>query len=85
VRYFQDKHESEVFPTVTAVTGLIFVLSCLALVPVDIFVTSSTMDSHTGERMDWADQDTVNHLTNSVTIVYYGSISQPPLAPLFVK
>ena len=73
MRHFQDKHESEWFPTITSITGLIFVLSCLALVPVDIFVTASTMNPKTGERQDWADQDFVDYLLESVTIVYYGN------------
>jgi len=71
-KYFQDKHDTEWLPTVVTITGLIFVLCCLALVPVDIFVVSSTLDSKTGERQEWAaNQTTVDNLVNSITIVYY--------------
>jgi len=50
-------------------------MSCLVLVPVDIFIFSSTMDPNTGERVEWADQETVNSLKKAIDVLYYGKPS----------
>lgn len=71
-RYYQHKRESEPFATIVTILALTLVLATLALVPIDIFLVSSTVDSDTGMKKSWADPDTIFWMTLTVQIVYYG-------------
>ncbi|ORZ09214.1 hypothetical protein BCR42DRAFT_423975 [Absidia repens] len=71
-RYYQDKHERDVFATITSILALGLVLSCLALLPVDIFLVSSTVDSLTGLKKSWATPETIENMKFVVQLVYYG-------------
>lgn len=53
--------------------ALTFVLSTVALVPIDVFLVSSTVDTHTGLKKLWADSDTIYWMTFTVQIMYYGT------------
>ncbi|KAJ8661173.1 hypothetical protein O0I10_002921 [Lichtheimia ornata] len=70
-RYYQHKRESEPFATIVTILALTLVLATLALVPIDIFLVSSTVDSDTGMKKSWADPDTIFWMTLTVQIVYY--------------
>ena len=70
-RYYQDRHESELFATVITILGLSLVFATLALLPVDIFLVSSTVDNHTGLKKDWANPDMVYWMTLTIQIIYY--------------
>ncbi|KAI8141821.1 putative LMBR1 domain protein [Fennellomyces sp. T-0311] len=70
-RYYQHKHESEPFATIVTILALTLIFATLALVPIDIFLVSSTVDPMTGLKKDWADEDTVSWMTTTVQVVYY--------------
>ncbi|RMZ79394.1 hypothetical protein DV738_g3374, partial [Chaetothyriales sp. CBS 135597] len=60
----------------TSVTTVcIFTITCLLatvlLLPVDVALVSSTTSSEHGRRKDWATQDKVDQITNTLRIVYY--------------
>ncbi|KAG0167916.1 hypothetical protein DFQ30_005504 [Apophysomyces sp. BC1015] len=71
VRHYQNKHESELFATITAVVALALVFATLALLPIDIFLVSSTVDQHTGIKKDWATPGAVDSITGTIQIIYY--------------
>ncbi|KAI8093137.1 uncharacterized protein BX664DRAFT_329013 [Halteromyces radiatus] len=71
-RYYQDKHERDTFATIVTILALGLVLSCLALLPVDIFLVSSTVDQWTGLKKPWATPDTIENMKFVVQWVYYG-------------
>ncbi|KAH8553958.1 putative lysosomal cobalamin transporter [Umbelopsis sp. PMI_123] len=70
-RHYQDKHESELFATIITILGLSLLFATLALLPVDIFLVSSTVDYSTGLKKDWANPDTVYWMTLTIQIIYY--------------
>ena len=72
-RHYQDKHESELFATIVTILGLSLLFATLALVPVDIFLVSSTVDYSTGLKKDWANPDTVYWMTLTIQIIYYST------------
>lgn len=71
-RHYQHKHESEALATIITILALTLVLATVALVPIDIFLVSSTVDQNTGLKWPWATQDTMDQITMTVQIVYYG-------------
>ncbi|KAI8330956.1 hypothetical protein EDC96DRAFT_579812 [Choanephora cucurbitarum] len=70
-QYYQSKRESE--RSATLVTTLLIAVSLwtVALLPIDIFLVSSTVDSETGLKKKWADGDTIYWMTLTVQTVYY--------------
>ncbi|CAO0799628.1 unnamed protein product [Mucor circinelloides] len=70
-RYFQNKYESEFFATFITILALGLVFSTLALLPVDIFLVSSTIDQTKGLKKDWATPDAIETMTLTMSIVYY--------------
>ncbi|KAK4509176.1 CDP-diacylglycerol--glycerol-3-phosphate 3-phosphatidyltransferase [Mucor velutinosus] len=70
-RYFQNKYESEFFATCITILALGLVFSTLALLPVDIFLVSSTIDQAKGLKKDWATPDAIETMTLTMSIVYY--------------
>ncbi|CAO3665882.1 unnamed protein product [Umbelopsis vinacea] len=70
-RHYQDRHESELFATIITILGLSLLFATLALLPVDIFLVSSTIDYHTGLKKDWANPDMVYWMTLTIQIIYY--------------
>lgn len=52
--------------------ALTLILSTAALLPIDVFLVSSTVNSETGLKKDWADADTVYWITFTVQVLYYG-------------
>ncbi|KAI7900291.1 LMBR1-like membrane protein-domain-containing protein [Cokeromyces recurvatus] len=70
-RYFQNKHESEFFATLITILALGLVFSTLILLPVDIFLVSSTVDQTKGIKKEWATPETVEMMTLSIKTAYY--------------
>ncbi|KAI9031816.1 hypothetical protein CLU79DRAFT_808706 [Phycomyces nitens] len=83
-RYFQSKHESELLATVVAIIALGLIFSTLALLPVDIFLVSSTVNPQTGLKYDWATPEMVSRITLTVQIVYYSCYGLVGLVCFFV-
>ncbi|SAM00733.1 hypothetical protein [Absidia glauca] len=71
-RYYQDRHERDTLATITTILALGLVFSCLALLPVDIFLVSSTVDPLTGLKKAWATPDTIENMQFVIQWVYYG-------------
>ncbi|KAI7887323.1 lmbr1 domain-containing protein [Lichtheimia hyalospora FSU 10163] len=70
-RHYQHKHESEALATIITILALTLVLATVALVPIDIFLVSSTVDQSTGLKRPWATQDIMEQITMTIQIVYY--------------
>jgi LMBR1 domain-containing protein 1 len=62
--------------TITTILALGLVFSCLALLPVDIFLVSSTVDPLTGLKKAWATPDTIENMQFVIQLVYYGKIKK---------
>lgn len=69
VKYYNDRHESEKFPTLVATLGLAVVLFTTFLVPVDIYVVSSSVNPHTGKPI--LSEHDINERTTVVAALYY--------------
>ncbi|KAI8997686.1 hypothetical protein BDB01DRAFT_771978 [Pilobolus umbonatus] len=70
-RYFQNKHETELFATIITVLSFGLVFSTLALLPVEIFLVSSSVDQERGVKKDWATPATIEHMTATIKLVYF--------------
>jgi LMBR1 domain-containing protein 1 len=57
--------------TIIAIISLTSLLATVLLLPVDIALVSSTTSSKLGRRKDWASQDKVDNIVQSLEIVYY--------------
>lgn len=72
-RYYQSKRDSELSATIVTMVALTFIFATVALLPIDVFLVSSTVDSHTGLKKLWADGDTIYWMTFTVQIMYYSA------------
>lgn len=54
--------------------AITLILATVALLPMDVFLVSSTVDSHTGLKKNWADADTVYWMTFTVQVMYYSKV-----------
>ncbi|ORX62224.1 hypothetical protein DM01DRAFT_345981 [Hesseltinella vesiculosa] len=70
-RHYQHKYEKDVIATVVTITALALVLGCLAILPVDIFLVSSTVNPTSGLKYDWATPEAVDQMKDAVQLVYY--------------
>jgi LMBR1 domain-containing protein 1 len=70
-KYYQSKRDSELSATIVTMIALALIFATVALLPIDIFLVSSTVDTHTGLKKLWADKDTVYWMTFTVQIMYY--------------
>ncbi|KAI7891161.1 uncharacterized protein EV154DRAFT_508855 [Mucor mucedo] len=70
-RYYQSKRDSELSATIVTMVALTFIFATVALLPIDVFLVSSTVDTHTGLKKLWADSDTIYWMTFTVQIMYY--------------
>lgn len=71
-RYFQNKYETEFFATLVTILALGLVFSTLCLLPVDIFLVSSTVDVSKGIKKSWATIQVIERMTFTMSIAYYG-------------
>ncbi|CAO3596359.1 unnamed protein product [Absidia cylindrospora] len=71
-RYYQDKHDRDILSTLTTILAVGLSLSCLALLPIDIFLVSSTVDPLTGLKKNWATPDTIANIMFVLQWMYYG-------------
>ncbi|CAO3609990.1 unnamed protein product [Cunninghamella blakesleeana] len=62
---------SNLFATIVTILALGLVLSCLALLPVDIFLVSSTVNPQTGLKYDWATPEAIDKMKFIIKIIYY--------------
>jgi len=68
VKYYQDRAEAELLPTVATILGLTVTLLCVFLIPVDIYNISSTQD---GDGQVMLSPSEIESRSNSVKIIYY--------------
>jgi len=68
VRYYSDKHDSELFPLLITVLGLCLTFFCVFLIPVDIYAVSSTVDSNGNALFT---REEINTRTEGIKIIYY--------------
>ncbi|KAL0073484.1 hypothetical protein J3Q64DRAFT_1775937 [Phycomyces blakesleeanus] len=83
-RYYQSRHESELLATLVTIVALGLIFSTLALLPVDIFLVSSTVNNQTGLKYDWATPEMISRITMTVQLVYYSCFSLVGLVCFFV-
>ncbi|KAI8078166.1 uncharacterized protein B0P05DRAFT_542805 [Gilbertella persicaria] len=70
-KYYQSKRDSQRSATLVTMISLTLILATVALLPIDIFLVSSTVDSDTGLKKKWADSDTIYWMTFTVQTMYY--------------
>ncbi|KAI8065024.1 hypothetical protein BDF21DRAFT_346581, partial [Thamnidium elegans] len=70
-RYFQNKYETEFFATLVTILALGLIFSTLCLLPVDIFLVSSTVDASKGIKKAWATAQVIETMTFTTSVVYY--------------
>ncbi|KAJ5491548.1 lysosomal cobalamin transporter [Penicillium diatomitis] len=81
---YQTPRDRSPSVTVTCIFAITCLLATVLLLPVDVALVSSTTSSKLGRRKDWASQDAVDHITYSLTIVYYTLYSADALLCLLV-
>ncbi|GAA5802075.1 hypothetical protein HPULCUR_007535 [Helicostylum pulchrum] len=62
-RYFQNKYETEFFATLVTILALGLIFSTLCLLPIDIFLVSSTVDAAKGIKKGWATAQVIETMT----------------------
>lgn len=70
VKYYQDRTDSEKFVSLISIIGLSITLVLITIVPADIFIVSSTLDSY-GMKQHWATTETIDLVTFGLSICYY--------------
>ncbi|ORE15935.1 hypothetical protein BCV71DRAFT_25215 [Rhizopus microsporus] len=70
-KYYQSLRDSELSVTMVTAAMLSIAMGTVALVPLDIFLVSNTVDRHTGLKKTWADEDTIYWMTLAVQVLYY--------------
>lgn len=81
---YQNPRERSAAVTVVCIFTLTSLLATVLLLPVDIALVSSTTSSKLGRRKDWATQDKVDDIINTLKIVYYLLFSLDALLCLLV-
>jgi hypothetical protein len=71
-KYYQSRRDSELSATIVTILSIALIFATVALLPIDIFLVSSTVDPSTGLKWSWADEDTVYWMLFSVKIMYFG-------------
>jgi LMBR1 domain-containing protein 1 len=71
VRVFEDKSDSEIFSTLMSIIGLSLVFISLSLVPIDIFLVSSTTNSLEGIKYDWGTMEYIAGTQKVLSVSYY--------------
>lgn len=71
-KYYQSRRDSELSATIVTILSFTLIFATVALMPIDIFLVSYTVDPSTGLKKTWADEDTIYWMTFSVNIMYYG-------------
>lgn len=70
-RHYQSLRETELSATVVTITGLTVIFGSIAVIPLDIFLVSNTVDLKTGLKKEWADESTIYWMTLAVQCLYY--------------
>lgn len=81
---YQTPRDRSPSVTLTCIISITCLLATVLLLPVDVALVSSTTSSKLGRRKDWATQDAVDHITYSLTIIYYFLYSLDALLCLLV-
>ncbi|KAF2858763.1 hypothetical protein K470DRAFT_300651 [Piedraia hortae CBS 480.64] len=68
---YEKPGERDYFVTLVAGITTFALLATVLLTPVDIALTSSTVNRHLGQRKDWATPDAVDSITFQLKNVYY--------------
>jgi LMBR1 domain-containing protein 1 len=84
VYLYQTHRERSIFVTIVCIFTITSLLATVLLLPVDVALVSSTTNSNTGQRKDWANQDKVDNITYTLRIVYYLLYSLDALLCLLV-
>ncbi|KAI9277764.1 hypothetical protein BY458DRAFT_84308 [Sporodiniella umbellata] len=71
VRHYQSQQEKEWPRLLVAMTSVSVSLMILALIPLDAFLVSYTVNSSTGLKKAWADETTLQWIQFKVELVYY--------------
>ena len=84
VYIYQAPRERAASVTIVCIFTLLSLLATLFLLPVDVALVSSTTSSKTGRRKDWATQDEVDSILQTLKILYYTLYSLDALLCLIV-
>lgn len=81
---YQKPSERTASVTIVCIFTISALLATILLLPVDVALVSSTVDTKLGRRKDWATQDRVDDITHTLKIVYYTLYSLDALLCLLV-
>ena len=81
---YQTPRDRSPSVTLTCIIAITSLLATVLLLPMDIALVSSTNSVELGRRKNWASQDAVDHITYSLTVVYYFLYSLDALLCLLV-
>ena len=84
VYVYQAPRERSAVVSIICIFTLTSLLATVLLLPVDVALVSSTTSSKLGRRRDWANQDRVDNITYTLTIVYYTLYSLDAILCLLV-
>jgi|SRR5579871_1778627 len=68
---YQQPRERLASVTIVCIFTVLALLATVLLLPVDVALVSSTVNSTDGRRKDWATPDTVDNIVYTLKIVYY--------------
>ena len=71
VYIYQTHRDRSAFVTTVCIFTITCLLATILLLPVDVALVSSTTSSRLGRRKEWATQDKVDNITDTLKIVYY--------------
>ncbi|RKP18804.1 hypothetical protein ROZALSC1DRAFT_29552 [Rozella allomycis CSF55] len=72
-KVFQDKHDSEGSVTLVAVTMLSIILITTTFIPIDVYLVSSSVNSSSGHKYEWATKEFISNFQNILEYVYYSA------------
>ena len=81
---YQKPQDRAVSVSIVSIFTLTALLATVLLLPVDVALVSSTVSSKDGQRKDWATDQEVYNITQTLTIVYYTLFSLDALLCLVV-
>lgn len=81
---YQSSRERSAFVTIVCIFTLTALSATILLLPVDVALVSSTTSSRLGQRKEWANQQRVDEILLTLTIVYYTLFSLDALLCLLV-
>ncbi|TPX50195.1 hypothetical protein SeLEV6574_g01049 [Synchytrium endobioticum] len=70
-KLYEDHYETEILVTLTTIISLTLCVCTVTIVPVDVYLVSSTSNWISGTKFEWATPALINHMLFGVKTAYY--------------